>query len=81
MLDNINPKILRTLADRLINNGDVNICILRVNNDNQVSVVVKVSDENTNQYQANDILNQILATKKGRGGGKANMAQGAYTLS
>ena len=81
MLDNINPKILRTLADRLINNGDVNICILRANNDNQVSVVVKVSDENTYQYQAKDILNQILATKEGRGGGKANMAQGAYTLS
>lgn len=81
MLDNINPKILRTLADRLINNGDVNICILRANNDNQVSVVVKVRDENTNQYQANDILNQILVTKEGRGGGKANMAQGAYTLS
>ena len=81
MLDNINPKILRTLADRLINNGDVNICILRANNDNQVSVVVKVSDENTNQYQANDILNQILATKEGRGGGKAIMAQGDYTLS
>lgn len=76
--NDIDVKQLRPLADRVINELGVDCCILQTTNDDQVSVVVKC--ENHEQLNANDILQSIIKPRNGRGGGKANMAQGAYQL-
>lgn len=77
-VENIEIKQLRQLSDELLNHIKSGIIILKLVNETNVNIIVKVSDDLTSSHNASDILKEIISPFNGRGGGKPNMAQGGY---
>ncbi len=76
-LDNITPKDLRNIVDKAKNKlGNAIILLASVNN-NKVSLIAGVSKNLTDKYKAYDILNFVAKQIDGKGGGRADMAQGS----
>jgi len=69
-------KDLRDLADKLKDKLGSAIVVLAVVSDNKVSLVVAVTKNLTDKYQAGSILNHVATQVGGKGGGRADMAQG-----
>jgi len=75
----IPSKDLRDLADKLKDKLGSAIVLLAVVSDNKVSLVVAVTKNLTDKYQAGSILNYVATQVGGKGGGRADMAQGGGT--
>jgi len=75
----IPAKDLRDLADKLKDKLGSAIVVLAVVSDKKVSLVAAVTKNLTDKYQAGNILNHVATQVGGKGGGRADMAQGGGT--
>ncbi|MDC0596926.1 alanine--tRNA ligase [Candidatus Pseudothioglobus singularis] len=75
----VSSKDLRELADKLKDKLVSAIVVLAVVSNNKVSLVSAVTKNLTNKYQAGSILNHVASQIGGKGGGRADMAQGGGT--
>jgi len=75
----IPAKDLRDLADKLKDKLGTAIVVLAVVSDKKISLVAVVTKSLTDKYQAGNILNHVATQVGGKGGGRADMAQGGGT--
>ncbi|WP_416695936.1 alanine--tRNA ligase [Candidatus Pseudothioglobus sp. Uisw_050_01] len=75
----IPAKDLRDLADKLKDKLGSAVVVLAVVSDKKVSLVAAVTKNLTDKYQAGNILNHVATQVGGKGGGRADMAQGGGT--
>jgi alanyl-tRNA synthetase len=75
-LEDIGAKDLRTLADALRDKMGSGIIFLSSVQNNQASMLLTVTKDLTERFNAGQLLKEIAAVAGGRGGGKAEMAQG-----
>jgi alanyl-tRNA synthetase len=75
-VDNLEQKDLRVLADNVRDRLGSGIIVLASAKDGQASMVAMVTADLTKEYNAGEILKKVAALAGGRGGGKADMAQG-----
>jgi alanyl-tRNA synthetase len=75
----VSGKDLRDIADKLKDKLGSAIVVLAVVNNAKVSLVVGVTKDLTDKYQAGVILNYVAQQVGGKGGGRADMAQGGGT--
>ena len=72
-------KDLRDLADKLKDKLGSAVVVLASISNNKVSLVSSVTKNLTDKYQAGSILNHVAIQIGGKGGGRADMAQGGGT--
>ncbi len=78
----IDQKELKNLSDLINKNLKTNIVVLVTKNNNKVSVVVSVSEEIIQEFDAITIVKKIVDFLGGQGGGgRKDMAQGGAPLS
>ncbi|MDA9031031.1 alanine--tRNA ligase [Candidatus Pseudothioglobus singularis] len=75
----VSSKDLRGLADKLKDKLVSAIVVLAAVSNDKVSLVSAVTKNLTNKYQAGSILNHVTSQIGGKGGGRADMAQGGGT--
>ena len=73
------PKDLRDLVDKLKDKLGSAVIVLAVVSGNKVSLISAVTKNLTDKYQAGAILNHVASQIGGKGGGRADMAQGGGT--
>jgi len=78
-VSDVGAKDLRNLADKLKHKLVSAVVVLAVVSGEKVSLVVSVTKDLTDKYQAGKILNHIATQIGGKGGGRADMAQGGGT--
>ncbi len=74
-LDNIDPKMLRTMVDDLKNQLGSAVIVLATVADNKVSLIAGVTKNLTSQVKAGDLISQLAQQVGGKGGGRPDMAQ------
>ena len=72
----IGAKDLRDLVDKLKDKLGSAVIVLAVVADDKVALVAGVTKDLTDKYQAGKILNHVATQLGGKGGGRADMAQG-----
>lgn len=75
-VDNLEQKDLRALADNVRDRLGSCIVVLASVKNGQASMVAMVTNDLTKKYNAGEILKKVAEFSGGRGGGKADMAQG-----
>ena len=75
----VSAKDLRGIADKLKDKLGTAVVVLAVVSDNKVSLISAVTKNLTDKYQAGTILNHVASQIGGKGGGRADMAQGGGT--
>jgi len=75
----VSAKDLRDLADKLKDKLGTAVVVLAVVSDKKVSLISAVTKNLTDKYQAGTILNHVASQIGGKGGGRADMAQGGGT--
>ena len=73
-------KDLRDLADKLKDKLGSAVVVLAVVSDKKVSLVAAVTKNLTDKYQAGNILNHVATQVGGKGGGRADIAQGGEQI-
>jgi alanyl-tRNA synthetase len=68
---------LRTIADSLRNKWSSTVVVLASVNDGEVSIVSTVSKDLTGKVQAGKLVGELAKAIGGKGGGRADMAEGA----
>ncbi len=74
--DGLSPKDLRVMADSVRDGVGSGILLLASVSEDQASMVAMVTKDLVSRYSAGDLLKQVAAAAGGRGGGKADIAQG-----
>ncbi len=69
----------RQLSDTLLARLKSGVVIIGRSEDGKVGIIVRVSDDLTAKVKAGDIIREIAPIVGGRGGGKADMAEGGGT--
>ena len=72
----VGAKDLRDLVDKLKDKLGSAVIVLAVVADDKVALVAGVTKDLTDKYQAGKILNHVATQLGGKGGGRADMAQG-----
>ncbi len=75
----VSAKDLRSLADKLKDKLGTAVIVLAVVSGKKVSLISAVTKNLTDKYQAGTILNHVASQIGGKGGGRADMAQGGGT--
>jgi alanyl-tRNA synthetase len=75
----VSAKDLRDLADKLKDRLGTAVVVLAVVSGKKVSLISAVTKNLTDKYQAGTILNHVASQIGGKGGGRADMAQGGGT--
>jgi len=75
-LQGLDQKELRTLADNVRDRLGSGVVVLASEKDGQAALLAMVTKDLTGSLKAGDILKAVAAAAGGRGGGKADMAQG-----
>jgi alanyl-tRNA synthetase len=75
----VSAKDLRNLADKLKDKLGTAVVVLAVVSGKKVSLISAVTKNLTDKYQAGTILNHVASQIGGKGGGRADMAQGGGT--
>jgi len=75
-VDGMEPKDLRVLADNVRDKAGSGIIVLASAFEGQASILAMVTKDLTDRYKAGEILKHVASLCGGRGGGKADMAQG-----
>ncbi|MDQ3088833.1 MAG: DHHA1 domain-containing protein, partial [Acidobacteriota bacterium] len=70
---------MRHLSDTLMAKIKSGVVILARTEEDKVSFIVRVSDDLTDKVKAGKIVQEIAPIVSGRGGGKADMAEGGGT--
>ena len=66
----------RQLSDTLLNRLKSGVVILGRRDEEKASIIVRVSDDLTDKIKAGNVIKEIAPIIGGRGGGKADMAEG-----
>ncbi|CNL18056.1 alanyl-tRNA synthetase [Yersinia pseudotuberculosis] len=74
-LDNVEPKMLRTMVDDLKNQLGSAIIVLATTTDDKVSLIVGVTKDLTGKVKAGELIADIAQQVGGKGGGRPDMAQ------
>ncbi len=75
-LENVNGKQLRETLDQVKSKFDKAVCVLASVNGNKISLVAGVTKNITDKIKASDLLKHVATQVDGKGGGRADMAQG-----
>ena len=75
----VSAKDLRDLADKLKDKLGTAVVVLAVVSGKKVSLISAVTKNLSDKYQAGTILNHVASQIGGKGGGRADMAQGGGT--
>lgn len=78
-LDNVEPKMLRTMVDDLKNQLGSAIIVLATTADDKVSLIVGVTKDLTGKVKAGELIADIAQQVGGKGGGRPDMAQAGGT--
>ena len=78
-LDGADPKGLRDIVDQLKNKLGTAAVLLATVDGDKISLVAGVSKEATDRIKAGDLLKHVAEQVGGKGGGRADMAQGGGT--
>ena len=76
VVDDADAKSLRTLMDQLRQKLDDSIIVLASEKAGKVALIASVSDSRNDLLKAGELLQQVAGIMGGRGGGRADMAQG-----
>jgi alanyl-tRNA synthetase len=79
IVEGVSGKDLRDIADKLKDKLGSAVVVLAAVNDEKIALVAGVSKNLTGKYQAGKILNHVAQQVGGKGGGRADMAQGGGT--
>jgi alanyl-tRNA synthetase len=74
-LDDIEPKALRETVDQLKNKLKKAIVAIATTDGNKVSLIVGVSKDLTDRFNAGQLVNRLAVQVGGKGGGRPDMAQ------
>ncbi|MBU9827832.1 alanine--tRNA ligase [Rahnella perminowiae] len=74
-LDNVEPKILRTMVDDLKNQLGSVIIVLATIADDKVSLIAGVTKDLTDRVKAGELIASVAQQVGGKGGGRLDMAQ------
>jgi alanyl-tRNA synthetase len=75
-VEGLDPRELRALADSVRDRLGSGIIVLASAKDGQATLLAMVTRDLTERFNAGDILKAVASAAGGRGGGKADMAQG-----
>jgi len=78
-VDGLDKGGMRHLSDTLMAKLKSGVVILARTEEGKVSFIVRVSDDLTDKIKAGKIVQEIAPIVGGRGGGKADMAEGGGT--
>ncbi len=78
-LDNVEPKILRTMVDDLKNQLGSVIIVLATIADDKVSLIAGVTKDLTDRVKAGELIASVAQQVGGKGGGRPDMAQAGGT--
>ncbi len=76
VVDDADARSLRTLMDQLRQKLSDSIIVLASEKDGKVALIATVSDSRNDVLKAGDLLKEVAGIMGGRGGGRADMAQG-----
>lgn len=76
VVDDADAKALRTLMDQLRQKLSDSIIVLASEKDGKVSLIATVAESRHDSLKAGELLKEVAAVMGGRGGGRADMAQG-----
>jgi len=76
LLEGVEPKSLRDAMDQLRNKLGSGIVMLAVSQDDKASIVAGVTQDLTDKIKAGDLIRHTASSMSGKGGGRADMAQG-----
>jgi alanyl-tRNA synthetase len=79
IVDGLDANGTRQLSDTLLARLKSGVVILGRSDDGKVGIIVRVSDDLTARVKAGDVIREIAPIVGGRGGGKADMAEGGGT--
>ncbi|BFO08365.1 hypothetical protein GGER_08750 [Serratia rubidaea] len=74
-LDNVEPKMLRTMVDDLKNQLGSAIIVLATAADGKVSLIAGVTKDLTDRVKAGELIGSVAQQVGGKGGGRPDMAQ------
>ncbi|WP_213991488.1 alanine--tRNA ligase [Sodalis sp. dw_96] len=74
-LDNVDPKMLRTMVDDLKNQLGSAVIVLATVADDKVSLIAGVTKDLTDRIKAGDLISHLAGQVGGKGGGRPDMAQ------
>ncbi|PLR44274.1 alanine--tRNA ligase [Chimaeribacter arupi] len=74
-LDNVEPKMLRTMVDDLKNQLGSAIIVLATTAEGKVSLIAGVTKDLTDRVKAGELIGHIAQQVGGKGGGRPDMAQ------
>ena len=74
-LDNVEPKMLRTMVDDLKNQLGSAIIVLATTAEGKVSLITGVTKDLTDRVKAGELIGYIAQQVGGKGGGRPDMAQ------
>lgn len=75
-VDGLDANGTRQLSDTLLARLKSGVVILGRETEGKVSIIVRVSDDLTDKVKAGNVIKEIVPIVGGRGGGKADMAEG-----
>ena len=78
-LNNVEPKMLRTMVDDLKNQLGSAIIVLSTISDGKVSLIVGVTKDLTAKIKAGELISFVSQQIGGKGGGRPDMAQAGGT--
>ena len=79
-VENLDSNAVRQLSDNLLNKIKSGVVVIGRKADDKVSLIVRVSDDLTEKIKAGNVIKEIAPIIGGRGGGKADMAEGGGNL-
>ncbi len=79
IVDGLDGNGTRQLSDTLLARLKSGVVVLGRSDEGKVGIIVRVSDDLTGKVKAGDIIREIAPIVGGRGGGKADMAEGGGT--
>jgi alanyl-tRNA synthetase len=79
-VENLDANAVRQLSDNLLDKIKSGVVIIGRKDEAKVSLIVRVSDDLTDRVKAGNVIKEIAPVIGGRGGGKADMAEGGGNL-
>ena len=78
-LNNVEPKMLRTMVDDIKNQLGSGIIVLATVHDDKVSLIAGVTKDLVDRVKAGELIGPVAQMVGGKGGGRPDMAQAGGT--
>jgi len=80
LVEGLDANGVRQLSDTLLARLKSGVVIIGRKEDEKVGIIVRVSDDLTNKIKAGNVIKELAPVIGGKGGGKADMAEGGGNL-